>query len=177
MVRWHDYMPVIVTHHEAIIDTLDNDIDVCYPTGRRWLIETLNSTQHLWTDINVALWSDVIYSNTVIDLMLTDGRSPVFYGRWGDGYGLVWRKDDQRFMDGLKAVLEDAEVFADCDMPVGRNWELYRWFMGHNLRYHYGPTASNKIYEFVSHDDYTCDVDTPEDWQRVQETILEQLKI
>lgn len=178
MVRNHGYEPVVVTHNKVIADALPG-VDILNPSGRHWLIETLKSTMPRWTEINTVLWSDVVYSPSVLDAMLTDESSIKFYGKWGDGFGLVWRKDNPRIRAGIDAVLQDAkEQEGVIDFhSVGRSWELYRWFMGWPLHEHQGTDESSAIFERVPDDDYSCDIDTPENWARVQNDFVEWLGV
>jgi choline kinase len=176
MVHKRGYDPIVVTHNKDIIDTLAG-IEILQPSRRRWLIETLQSTQSRWQDINVALWSDVVYSNAVMDAMLVDNSPIKFYGKWGDGCGLVWRGNNQHMIDGMKAVIEHAQRSDNNKYSVGRSWELYRWFQGWDLNIHIGPTESNEYYELVPYEDYTRDIDTPEDWQAVQKRTLQELNV
>lgn len=175
MVRERGYEPVVVTHNSVIITTLPG-VDIMYPSGRRWLIETLMSTRKRWTEINTVLWSDVIYSDAVLDAMLAEDAPIRFYGKWGDGFGLVWRKDNNRVWQGMQVVLQDAIEEDHRDhFSVGRSWELYRWFLGSDLHKHIGTDESTELFERVPDDDYTCDIDKPEDWQRVQREVLAAL--
>jgi len=177
MVNERGYIPVVVTHNPLIRSALEDvavEVEFLNPVGRRWLIESLQSTHQYWHAQNVVLWSDVIYSPAVLDAMLTDDSSIKFYGKWGDGCGLVWRKDDPRIVDGIAAVIAHAEANDPRidKYSVGRSWELYRWYQGWSLDVHVGPNEHNEYYYRVPDDDYTCDIDKPADWHEAQRKLL-----
>lgn len=176
MVNQHGYTPIIVTHSPVIRASLDGrQVKFLNPAGRRWLIESLQSTRAYWRTFNAVLWSDVIYSPAVLDAMLDDESSIKFYGKWGDGCGLVWRGDNPRIDAGMAAVIQHAEAHGpDIDnYSVGRSWELYRWFWGWDLNVHVGPNEHNQYYYRVPDDDYTCDIDKPADWEQAQRKFAE----
>ena len=175
MVRQRGYEPIVVTHNPAIVEALPG-VEILNPVGRRWIMETISSTRHLWKAINVFLWSDVIYSPAVMDAMLAETKSPKFFGTWGEGFGTVFRDDDTRLEHGLAVVLEDAGANANAPFPVGRTWELYRHFSGWDMHEHVGPTESNEFWELTPADDYTRDVDTPGNWEEVQREMARYLE-
>lgn len=169
-MRGHD--PLVVTHDYDIMQAVPG-VTMVNPADRRWIMATVQSTAELWRGLVTVLYSDVLYSAAVIGAMLTELETPKFYGRWGDGFGFVFHACDQRWRDGIDAVLADAEQADPDNYEAGRNWELYRWLQGWDMHTHVGPNESNHLYEFVPHDDYTCDIDTPPAWEAVKRDVIE----
>lgn len=165
------YHPTVVTQHQAIIEIV-TDCDIYCPRDSRWVMATLYSTREEWADIVTVLWGDVVYSGAVMDAMLAETRSPMFYGRWGDGFGMVFKPDDM--LANLEAVLADAEANCNEGYPVGRNWEVYKLLINHPLHKgsHPGPSCDGPFYTYVSRDDYTQDLDVIGDYELLLEKTI-----
>lgn len=170
-VKERGFNPLVVTHDPVIMQSVPRTTMV-NPADRRWIMATVWSTRKLWTGIVTVLYSDVLYSAAVMDAMLAEENAPKFYGRWGDGFGFVFRADDMTWQEGIRAVLADAEKADPDNYEAGRNWELYRWCQGWNMHEHVGPTESNHLYEYVPDDDYTRDIDTPPAWEAARQNVI-----
>lgn len=167
------YIPTVITHHPDVDRAAQEAGAKVYPCQKhRWLVETLWSSKAIWRGIVTVLYSDTIYSPAVLDALLTETRSPMFYGRWGDMFGWTFEATDARYIAAMETVLDAAEKQPAGEFDVARSWQLYRCLQGWDLYKHIGPTENNAIYTLVPDADYTRDIDTPGNWNDARRDVL-----
>jgi hypothetical protein len=62
-----EHRPTIATYHEGIKRVVGGEADYFLPEYHRWYPETFLHTCSLWTDYNVVLLGDTVYSDEVLD--------------------------------------------------------------------------------------------------------------
>jgi hypothetical protein len=65
------HRPTIATYHEDIKRVVGGEADYFLPEYYRWYPETLLYTRPLWADFNAVLLGDTIYSDEVLDEILS----------------------------------------------------------------------------------------------------------
>jgi hypothetical protein len=173
-VRARGFEPTVITHDAAIAAAVSGAA-VYAPQDHRWLASSLWSANPLWRGQVAVLFSDVLYSRELLNFILSETRSPVFYGRWGEIYGFAFDDRDRSMTACTQAVLDDANAAAEDEYDVGRAWQLYRWWAGEDLHTHTGPTQSSDLFYLVPDADYTCDIDTAKDWEAARRNVLSRL--
>jgi len=122
------------------------------------LMTGLYNTRHLWgAEDTVILLGDVVFSRSALEQILTSDRRLALFGRTGRNHftGCAHSEIFALLIRGLAARVQDAiatrelRIFSD-----GRLW---------GLKHHLSERA-----EWVEIDDWTDDVDTPEDLKGVQ---------
>lgn len=155
-VKRHGYTPIVVTGNPDIRRAC---LDCCLsytPIGCRWIMETILSTQALWTDQMIVLLGDVIYSHAAIETILTDPRPFQIYGDVGEIYGMRFTHEQEA---DLREISDDAEA-RQGGVERGRVWNLYRKLCGRDLDTHFHPYEDDPNFTYIR--DYTGDIDTVE---------------
>lgn len=67
----HGHRPVIVTYHGDIKQAVEDEADYFLPEHHRWYPETFLHTRPLWTDYNAVLLGDTVYSDEVLDEIMS----------------------------------------------------------------------------------------------------------
>lgn len=144
------------------------------PDRCRWTAETLATTRHAWTGNTAILLGDVYYTDPAMDSILACGKPLSIFGRpgpsrltgscWAEIFALRIRKSGTARMDSaIQLALRDAETGGR-----GKLWEIYRALTGQPLR---GKRIKLDERIFRTIDDLTDDVDTPEEWERLDSAI------
>ena len=77
----NEYSPYIVTYTQEISDhVLERGVTVLIPSSHETLCDSILSTQYRWTDRVIILLGDVIYSNKVMQDILTETDPLMFFG-------------------------------------------------------------------------------------------------
>jgi hypothetical protein len=113
------------------------------PQASRWIVETIKSTESLWTQRNIILLGDVWFSPESLDRVISTNAPIAVFGRkggseltgarWGEIFALVFRKT---VAPQVSRVLGAAVAYADLSSPVERFrtpirlWKLSRFILG-----------------------------------------------
>lgn len=146
------------------------------PDQCRWAAETLATTRHGWNGNTAILLGDVYYTDQAMNDILACVEPLAVFGRpgpsrltgscWAEIFALRIRKSGIARMDSaIQQAIRDAERGGR-----GKLWEIYRSLTGQPLR---GKRIQLDERIFRTIDDLTDDVDTPEEWQRLELAISE----
>ena len=130
--------------------------------------ETFLSTRSLWSEMTLVLLGDVFYTRTAIDKITSYQEGIHVFGRrganlfTGSPYGEIFafsfdQDNASKILDNARRVCADAQAGGR-----GKIWELYRALAGFSLDSH---QLERKL--FVSIHDFTDDIDSPEEYERV----------
>lgn len=144
------------------------------PARCRWAAETLATTRHGWNGNTAILLGDVYYTDQAMDSILACGEPLAVFGRpgpsrltgscWAEIFALRIRKNGVARMDSaIQQAIRDAETGGR-----GKLWEIYRALTGQPLR---GKRIQLDERIFRTIDDLTDDVDTPEEWERLESAL------
>ena len=130
--------------------------------------ETFLSTRSLWGEMTLVLLGDVFYTQNAIERIVSYTNGIHVFGRpggnlfTGSPYGEIFAFSFAR--DCADEMLENAErVCVDAkEGGRGKIWELYRSLAGFSL-----AESRTEREIFVSIHDFTDDVDSPEEYERV----------
>ena len=117
--------PIIVSHLEALrsYSTLS-----MIPSDNRYAVSSMMSTADAWSELNVFLLGDVLYSEATLDTILHAKGKIRFIGSKGEIYGVVFR-DAVFAMEHLTATVHWADANKD-NRYCGKLWTLYRSVCG-----------------------------------------------
>lgn len=138
---------LIVADHRSICNVFDNCIapDPQSNTGAMMLLDT----QSVWGDRTFVLMGDTVYSDDVINMIMSNENDLSFYGDHSEIYGVVFEKNQiNRVVDALENV------------GAGYSWWLwvfYRMLCGFDATSH---RFDDLIYHFIPEGDYTRDFDS-----------------
>lgn len=158
------------------------------PEYHRWTVETLLSTYYLWQSCTVVLLGDVIYSRATMDRIFKPHNQKLkVFGNEYEIYALSMVDDalEKKYMDfgdvyfvnmttALKASISHAE--SGVAKGGGKLRKFYQAYCGLNM-------TGNAIEWNVLHkvDDYTHDVDNPEDYaallKKIKDGTIDDLEI
>lgn len=144
------------------------------PARCRWAAETLAATRHGWNGNTAILLGDVYYTDQAMNDILDCGEPLAVFGRpgpsrltgssWAEIFALRIRKNGIARMDSaIQQTIRDAETGGR-----GKLWEIYRALTGQPLR---GKRIQLDERIFRTIDDLTDDVDTPEEWERLESAL------
>ena len=90
------------------------------------LVESLSMTNKLWTDCNVILLGDVLYSSHTIDQVKKCQANLMFFGNSEEIYALVFKDKEEIY-----------RLSRECLEQGGKKlWDLYRVSQGIDLKEH-----------------------------------------
>lgn len=170
--REQDHEPIIVTHDERLKISKQS----FEPQARRWTVETLLSTCELWEDRTVVLLGDVIFTDEALHKIMLN-RAPIqVFGRKELRYRLVGRyyeifaisfdcNQHQQIVDTLQEVLVDASTREDG----GKLRTFYEMYCGLPLR-----SYQHEDIIFYPIEDWTEDIDAPEDYEQFKAMIIQR---
>lgn len=119
-----DHPAFVVTHQEAIRDyalSQRDDATVLVPFKRDTLCHSMMSTQYRWTERNVFLLGDAIYSNEVAQRIMNNRDRIAFFGDLWEMFGLSFHK-------GASESVYDA-LHCGSQTPYGKLRHAYRSFI------------------------------------------------
>lgn len=138
------------------------------PSKFRWTVETLLSTQPLWTERTIVLLGDVFYTNKALTTILSYNQDIHVYGRFGKSlftftqygelFAITFEKSDHQM---IKKHLNIARSNA-LRGGRGKIWEFYRSLAGFPLDLH---KKDDEI--FISIHDLTDDIDSPREYEKI----------
>jgi len=161
-VKSLDWQPVIITHHSEILNQYENCVQ---PDARRWLSETLLSTEELWADKTAILLGDVVWPKEILADVLEFPRYPTISGNYCEIFAATFGRDDK---DQIRSAAEWATDQAELKKCQGKMWDVYNALAGFKTltkrQWNYDvfrviPSAGTPV------DTYTQDFDTPQQYQ------------
>jgi len=116
-----EYKPFVVTHNQDILDLVyTRGITTILPASYETLCNSILSTQHRWTDRVIILLGDVVYSNRVMQDILTETDPLMFFGDEYEMYALTFSTESRPEI--ISALTEGATH------PFGKLRYAYRSF-------------------------------------------------
>jgi choline kinase len=163
--RQYDQEPVIVTHDPR----LHRSKESFTPIGRRWTVETLYWTHPLWTDRNIVLLGDVVYSPEAFEKIIACrsqfqvfGRKELRYRIVGHYYEIFALSFDGTLNDRMReALIEYIQLTETGGDQYGKLRTLYETWCGLPLGQFLHE--DNVLYPI---EDWTEDIDTHEDYEQ-----------
>lgn len=162
--------PIIVTHHEKMFDTFP-DVDFLLPIQKRWTCETLLSVidSQMLQYRNIVLLGDVVYSKDSMDRIFRHQSPVAFWGNEWEIYALMFR---QNGLSSLRRAIDAAVAWEGPGKgKLRRVWQVYYGLPQ-------GDAFDKELLEYVGCEDYTRDIDTPDDykaWLSKSKTRLDDL--
>lgn len=165
-VRARSEGDIRVVTHQPQIAQVANDLGVYIfsPEARNCICETFLSTRQLWGDRTLVLLGDVIFSWYAMDVLMGNHAEIVVFGNEWEIYAL-------KFSRNLHARIEQTlrdEIKIGCDGVVGKMRHFYERYCG------LPPTdprsTEGKVLVWIQ--DYTNDVDTPEEYAEFQRRVV-----
>jgi choline kinase len=148
------HIPLVVTHDPEI----GMGEEWGKPHARRWTAETLQSTEQLWRERTIVLLGDVVYSRDCMDRIFREPAEFMVFGHEYEVFAFVFRIG---VWEQMKLALEMAVKHAEQGGP-GKLRTVYQAFCGLEMG---GNATEEKHWHRICYvQDYTMDVDTPEDW-------------
>lgn len=158
----------VVTHNEMIKEFCSSTflvhLEPIRPTEN--LCRTILQTSEWWEDNNIFLLGDVYYSNFIIEKILDDKSAIRFYGDHIELYGFV--------INGRDRMRLLSELTVTAIGSPGKMWHLLRLIAEHPFNYHNPDEISSDLLYRVK--DITCDIDTPEDYNKLLDLLGGQSK-
>ncbi len=170
--RERGHEPVVVTHD----DRLKLSQRTFAPAARRWVVETLLFTRELWEPRTVVLLGDVVFTEEAIDKVLAC-RSPMqvfgrkelrwrLVGRYYEIFALSFdRACHQRIGWTLDKSIEEA--LRRPGPLAGKLRTFYEVYCGLDL-----GSFQHEDEVFYPIEDWTEDIDAPEDYQQFVDMIV-----
>ena len=157
--RGYDDNVMVVTHNEAIQAVVPR---YYIPSKHQFWHETLVYTRELWGDRTIILNGDTIYSPEVIDMILADQTSLMFYGKLNGKMshmnGMAFDKtENERVVNAAKKATRETRIKSEARIKL--SWGMYHVLFGLPLRTRNAPCD---VWMAQAADDYTCDIDKPE---------------
>jgi len=136
------------------------------PDKRRWTVETLMSTESLWTRRVFVLLGDTYYTINSLWLIKNSDKLVCFFGRLLEIYALSfgYHETIKRAAD---VVISHAESSPKKDSEKGKLWHLWYALNGYSLDEHTIPPAGDSRFMRLNDSDITMDVDKLEDYQEL----------
>jgi len=143
----------MVTHHVELKKlATSHNISFTEPRNHNTLVKSIQSTGYLWDDVTVILLGDVIYSDAVMDRILSCDETMFFGDPW-EVYALVITRRDWEVID--KGIEETG--------GTGRLGNLYNTLCGNEPGTPRVGMEDAPCWENVL--DWTRDVDNAEEYQ------------
>ncbi|MCH2183062.1 MAG: NTP transferase domain-containing protein [Mariniblastus sp.] len=166
LLRGRGYQDISVISHDERLQV--GSCSLFRPERFQYTSETFLSTRSLWGGMTLVLLGDVFYTRNAIDKIVSFKEGVHVFGRRGASlftrspYGEIFAFSFDRASAG--EMLEKAErVCADAKAGGrGKIWELYRALAGFSLD---EQQFEREI--FVSIHDFTDDIDSPEEYERM----------
>lgn len=160
-VSRYDYTPMVVTHRTDVSSRLEGSCGFIDPESRLYTCDTLYSTSKFWEDRTIVLLGDVLYSNSVMNKIISHKEDIIFYGniREREIYALTFT-DRSRILKGIQEV--------DERVRDGHHGQLWQLFYSINK---FGPETfptwipyKNGMFSHV--EDFTQDFDSVEEYEK-----------
>lgn len=149
------------------------------PESFRWTVETLLSTQELWRGSVVVLLGDVFYSDAAMRKILNSKKDLSVFGRkgantftntkWGELFAI--RFGSHSYSNVVHHIMKSMDHAESGGR--GKIWEFYYSAVGFDLNQSKTVTESRV---FVSINDYTDDIDSPDDYSQLEPVISRLLE-
>ena len=150
-------VPLVVGWSELLV-TLEGDFDfLCLNDPGETLFEGIRQTYRYWDDVTTILLGDVIFSEDVFNDVLMRPNGIRLIGRSG-----------QNLVTGKKA----SEIFA-LSFSSDKNQDI-SGFSGGRL---WDLEASSLRHDFVNIQDWTDDLDSPEEYDQFYEKLVEAARL
>lgn len=164
--------PFVVTHRTSLTTHAfaSGDVHVIKPKDRRWLAESILSTQHEWEGPLIFLLGDVIFSKAAIDRVLRDHKIAKRFHIFGNNFECFALTAQPGTHQALKQHLRNsiAHAMQHPDYPGnGKLWTIYRLMMNISIERHVVP-GNNQVFRKIQ-DDVTQDMDTPQKYRKFRE--------
>lgn len=154
----HQIMPWVITGNSQIRDYMKS-FQVVEPLNSRTILNTVLSTELMWTDNNLFLLGDVFYSSAVFKAIMEDKSSTRF---WVSGSEIFAFK-----FDGAHSLIMAGAQYCTSQTQDCRLWHLYRWL-------HNGDIHEHNIFPgtmTVTVTDHTCDVDSRQQYEDLKQSL------
>lgn len=145
---------LVVTHNQQIIDFCNlHHVKILRPNKYDKVINTLNSTRHLWNERIKVLLGDVYYESEVLSCIFNCNRNLCVVANYDEIFGLSFT-NHIRLSNAINVA---------SNHPQGKLWHFYRAYSGIPLSIH----ARDKEGILLTPDDSTNDIDTIEEYQEL----------
>lgn len=163
--------PLALAHDVTLIAHLSTTTTIVNPARRRWLVETLISSQTYWEGRLIVLLGDVVMHPRLLQWILSDARPLQFYGTQHEIFALQCRPSAHlRLSNALQVALGYAEDHP-ADSGAGKLWSVYKALTGQPQREEVAYIQPH--FTFVR-DEYTTDIDTVADYERFMQDVVGQ---
>jgi hypothetical protein len=156
----------VVTHHQEIIDAVPDDINYLLTEPTPNVCESILKVTSAWTENNVILLGDVIYSNIVLQNILNHRRL-MFFGDLWETYALTFPIENHQ---QLSTALNNSSLHM-----MGKLRHAYYSFC--NLRFNRSETVT--LLRSDPHFKYidcwiTRDCDLPSQYENIQRELVQR---
>jgi hypothetical protein len=165
----------VVTHQPQIAQVArDLDVDSFHPEARHCTCETFLSARQLWGDRTLVLLGDVIFSRYAMDVIADNQADLAVFGSIWEIYAVKFSRE---LHDRIVSVLEE-QIAVSCGPAVGKMRQFYERYcdlpnIGHdNIDVNHPPPPDTEGKVMVWIQDYTNDVDTPEEYAEFQRRVV-----
>jgi hypothetical protein len=159
----------IIAHDKHIISCAHRwKANVSNISARRWLVETVLSTSYLWDegDRVTVLLGDVIYSKECMDRIFACLNDFTWFGDLAETFAIVFRS---AMFTRVKEALQNV-IDKEYSPHLGTLRQFFHAFTGWDDRMIWHQ-QNHSFIELVG--DYTADVDTLEDYQKLYAELVE----
>ncbi len=154
-VRMRRHAAFIITHHPQITVLAERAIN---PRRRRWVAETLRSTEYMWTKRVIVLLGDVLYSKALMDEIIAYNGDLCFWGNLQEIYALSFNDE---MVTQLFTAIDKAVHHAEYSGGPGKLRKVFQALVGFDFD---DNNIKHRFFETIYLYDYTQDFDTQEEW-------------
>jgi hypothetical protein len=169
-VHEHGETPLILAHDDLLIAHLPLNTTILNPARRRWLAETLISSQIHWHGRVMILLGDVVFHPRLMNWIWSDGRPLQFFGTVHEIFALTF---DRVWYGRVSGALHSALGYAEAhplDGGAGKLWSVYKVLTGQRQSAEIQFIKDH--FTFIA-DEYTTDIDNTNEYELfLQEVVL-----
>ncbi len=123
-VKDRGHSAYVITHHPTITAYVQR---VIRPRARRWIAETLRSTEYMWTKRVIVLLGDVLYSKALMDEIIAYNGDLRFWGNLQEIYALSFNDE---MVTQLFTAIDKAIHHAEFEGGPGKLRKVFQALVG-----------------------------------------------